>query len=68
MNALAEVVGELAQTQAQLNEVQIQATQIIAQAVQIISTPKRTVRKTKAIRDAKDRLIGSETIEEPSDA
>ena len=68
LNSLAAVVGELAKSQAQLNEVQVQSAQLIAQAVQSLATPRRTVRKTKAIRDAKDRLIGSETTEEPASA
>ena len=64
LNTLVAAIGELAQAQSQSNEVQSQANQMIAEAVRIISTPKKVTRKTKAIRDTKDRLIGSESVEE----
>ena len=64
LDAVIEAVSAMAQAQAMSNQVQMQSIQMVAELVQRIAAAKKTVRKTKAIRDDKDRLIGAETTEE----
>lgn len=64
LDAVIQAVGAMAQAQAMSNQVQMQSIQMVAELVQRIAAGKKTVRKTKAIRDDKDRLIGAETTEE----
>ena len=64
LNALVAALGQLAKAQAMSNQVQMQFSQMVAELFKNIANTKRTVSKTKAIRDTKDRLIGAESTEE----